>query len=30
MGLKRMTAEVQGTAVADGEKANVSGESDDN
>lgn len=29
MGLKRMTAEVQGTAVADGEKANVPGESDD-
>jgi phosphate transport system protein len=29
MGLKRMTAEVQGTAVANGEKANVPGESDD-
>ena len=29
MGLKRMTAEVQGTAVVDGEKANVPGESDD-
>ncbi|MNS58994.1 Phosphate-specific transport system accessory protein PhoU [compost metagenome] len=29
MGLKRMTAEVQGTAVSDGENANVPAEPDD-